>query len=182
MVEILRRFHSEERPPAAIAIQFHFGLMPAGFIGRGQLETVRFRRSDGSVHDLAAQLAVTCIGYEARACCTLEPDGGIFRNDGGKIRDGLYVVGWAKRGPTGTIPTNRAEAQEVAQRIASEVTESNRAGRDALRKLLDTRGVHWIDHATWRRIDAAEIARAQAGRCRDKFMSVEEMLRAARNA
>ncbi|MGB9405134.1 MAG: FAD-dependent oxidoreductase [Candidatus Acidiferrales bacterium] len=182
VVEILRRFHAEERPPAAIAIQFHFRMMPAGFIGRGQLETVRFRRSDGSVHDLAAQLAVTCIGYEARACCTLEPDGGIFRNDGGKIRDGLYVVGWAKRGPTGTIPTNRAEAQEVAQKIASEVTESNRAGRDALRKLLDTRGVHWIDHARWRRIDVAEIARAQAGRCRDKFMSVEEMLRAARNA
>ncbi|MFZ0634662.1 MAG: hypothetical protein WAM08_04015, partial [Candidatus Acidiferrales bacterium] len=91
-------------------------------------------------------------------------------------------VGWAKRGPTGTIPTNRAEAQEVAQKIASEVTESNRAGRDALRKLLDTRGVHWIDHARWRRIDVAEIARAQAGRCRDKFTSVEEMLRAARNA
>ena len=51
------------------------------------------------------------------------PVNGVFPNENGKVKEGLYVVGWAKRGPSGTIPTNRAEAQQVAQEIAKEVAD-----------------------------------------------------------
>jgi hypothetical protein len=39
--------------------------------------------------------------------------------------------------------------------------------------------VSWVDYAAWHRIDAAEVARAGAQRCRQKFGSVAEMLEAA---
>ena len=39
--------------------------------------------------------------------------------------------------------------------------------------------VCWVDHAAWRRVDAAELARAGDGRCRRKFSTVAEMLEAA---
>ena len=46
--------------------------------------------------------------------------------------------------------------------------------------MLAERGVRVVDHAAWRAIDAAELARAGAGRCRHSFDSVVEMLEALR--
>ena len=83
---------------------------------------MQFRSASGEVVEIPAQLAVTCIGYETIACCSTTPENGVFRNEDGRIEDRLYVVGWAKRGPSGTIPTNRVEAQQVAQKIAQEIS------------------------------------------------------------
>ena len=178
VVNILRRFADEHRE-APVTINFHFNLTPLAFLGEGRLRAAQFRSVGGDVTELPAQLAITCIGYEPRACCTASPANGTFRNQGGKISEGLYVVGWAKRGPSGTIPTNRTEAQLVAQKIAQEVRDSGRAGGVALRQLLEERRACWVDHAAWRRIDVAEVERAGAERCREKFGTVAEMLEAA---
>jgi ferredoxin--NADP+ reductase len=89
-------------------------------------------------------------------------------------------VGWAKRGPSGTIPTNRIEAQRVAQKLAQETSDGDRPGGAGLRELLQSRGVCWIDYAGWRRIDSAELANAADGSCRAKFCSTADMLEAAK--
>jgi NADPH-dependent glutamate synthase beta subunit-like oxidoreductase len=178
VVETLRRF-AEDGRSAPVTINFHFNLTPIAFLGDGRLSAVQFRSADGKTTELPAQLAITCIGYEAVACGTACPANGVFPNEDGKVRERLYVLGWAKRGPSGTIPTNRTEAQQVAQKIAQEVTGSDRPGGFALRQLLEERRVCWVDHAAWRRIDAAELARAGSGRCRRKFRTVAEMLQAA---
>lgn len=163
-----------------VRIVFHFGATPLAFEGQERLEAVRFSRAGREPLLLPAQLAVTCIGYEAIDCCTASPRAGVFVNDGARIDDGLFVTGWAGRGPSGTIPTNRTEAQRVAQRIVAELVDHARSGGEALAALLAARGVHIVDHAAWRRIDAAELARAGAGRCRRKFESIEAMLEACR--
>ncbi len=178
VVETLRRFAADDRA-SGITINFHFNLTPVAFVGDPQLRAVRFRSADGSDIELPAQLAVTCIGYESVACSSANPVNGLFPNHNGKVEDRLYVVGWAKRGPSGTIPTNRAEAQQVAQEISREVADTNRPGAAALRQLLEERRVNWVDYAAWRRIDAAEVARAGNGRCRRKFRTVTELLEAA---
>ena len=180
VVRTLRRFAPEEGTrKTPVTINFHFNLTPAAFLGDERLRAVQFRSADGNVVELPAQLAVTCIGYEAVACGKVTPANGVFPNEDGKVKEGLYVVGWAKRGPSGTIPTNRTEAQQVAQRMAQEVTASNRPGGPALRQLLAERHVHCVDYAAWRRIDAAEVSRAGAERAREKFATVREMLEAA---
>ena len=91
-----------------------------------RFSSARLRRD---VVEFPAQLAVTCIGYEAVACCSVSPTNGVFANENGKVEDRLYVVGWAKRGPSGTIPTNRTEAQQVAQRIAAGDRRRKSSGR-----------------------------------------------------
>jgi NADPH-dependent glutamate synthase beta subunit-like oxidoreductase len=179
VVETLRKFAAEENRKAPVTIDFHFDLTPTAFLGDPCLRAAQFRSNEGNVVELPAQLAVTCIGYEIVPCCTMNTSNGVFRNEDGKVREGLYVVGWARRGPSGTIPTNRAEAQQVAQRISREVTRGGRAGGAALRELLEQRSVRWVDYAAWRRVDAVELARAGEGRCREKFSTVAQMLEAA---
>jgi ferredoxin--NADP+ reductase len=109
------------------------------------------------------------------------PEDGVFANQDGKVDERLYVVGWAKRGPSGTIPTNRVEAQQLAQRIAQEMQSGERPGGAGLRKLLEARNVLRVDYEGWQRINASELARAGAGRCREKFCSPDEMLDAAQS-
>ncbi len=179
IVETLRSFAANKSPSAAVTINFHFNLTPAAFLGEYDLRAVQFRSADGTLREIPALLAVICIGYESRACCTLTPTNGSFRNEDGKIKDRLYVVGWAKRGPSGTIPTNRAEAQQLAQRIAQEALDGERSGRAGARQLLEQRQVCWVNHAAWCRIDAAELARASGERCRHKLITAAEMLEAA---
>ena len=111
-----------------VTINFHFNLTPAAFLGEERLRAVQFHSRSGVITELPAQLAVTCIGYEAIACGEASPANGVFPNENGKVKERLYVVGWAKRGPSGTIPTNRSEAQQVAQKMAQEIGDSNRPG------------------------------------------------------
>jgi len=179
VVQTLRRFATEEVRTTPVTINFHFNLKPDEFLAEERLRAVRFRSADSHIMELSAQLAVTCIGYETVACDEAIPVNGVFPNDNGQVKEGLYVVGWAKRGPSGTIPTNRTEAQQVAQKMAQELNDSNRPGGSALRQLLGERHVRWVDYAAWRRIDAAEVTRAGARRVREKFGSVAEMLEAA---
>ena len=102
--QVLRDFAA--RPPGqGIPIRFHFRTRATGFLGAGRLEAVETDRGT-----LPADLAVTCIGYEKAAVDNVLPTGP-------ELEPGLYAVGWAARGPSGTIPTNRTEARALAQRM-----------------------------------------------------------------
>ncbi|MDB5360977.1 MAG: ferredoxin-NADP reductase [Rhodospirillales bacterium] len=175
--QILRDFQDLAEQP--VAIRFHFGLTPDAMLGATQVEAVRFLDPAGRPTVLPADLVVTCVGYSARACCAEAPTDGLFANDGGHIRDALYAVGWAKRGPSGTIPTNRIEAQAVAQRLAAALPDGGKPGGAGLRALLDGQAVRWVDYDGWRRIEAHETASAAPGRCRRKVTAIDEMLAAA---
>jgi hypothetical protein len=179
IAKVLREF--AEAPPREMPVRIHFdfNLTPTAFLGDNNLRAVRFRSLSGETIEIPAQLAVTCIGYETLPCCTATPENGVFANQDGKIADRLYVAGWAKRGPSGTIPTNRVEAQQVAQKIAQEISDGNRPGTAALRELLEKRGARPVDYAGWRGIDTAELSGASSERCRRKLCSTNEMLDAA---
>jgi ferredoxin--NADP+ reductase len=167
-------------PSKTVEVIFEFGLVPLRFEGDRALERVRFRDTVGVEHVREAQLAVTCIGYATHGL-GLALDGGAIRNVEGRIADGLFVVGWAKRGPSGTIPTNRSEAHLVAKAIVAGLSgDETKPGRDGLVALLRARNCEPLDYADWRRIDASEIARAGADRLRHKWRSHAELVTAAR--
>jgi ferredoxin--NADP+ reductase len=179
-LEVLRGWAARPPEGGRLSIRFRFGLRPLGFAAGegtpGRLARALFERRDGAVEGIPADLAVTCIGYRSAGCCALAPEDGVLRNEGGRIAEGLYVVGWAKRGPSGTIATNRPDSHAVAERVLAEAAPSGRAGREGLRALLSARGARAVDAAAWKRIGAAEVARAPEGRARRKFTRVEEML------
>jgi ferredoxin--NADP+ reductase len=174
--------HPAEKP---LRVHFHFLARPESFSdGRATFRKLR-RAGTGFVDTeealvLPADLIVTCIGSALADAHGLPVANGVIANDGGKVADGLYVVGWAKRGPTGTIPLSRAESHAVAQRLTAEVAPADKQGAAGLRALLAARGIAIVDHAGWRRIDAAEKARAAAPRVREKFATIAALLDAAR--
>ncbi|PLS69870.1 pyridine nucleotide-disulfide oxidoreductase, partial [Salmonella enterica subsp. enterica serovar Typhimurium] len=68
-------------------------------------------KGTGETYAIPAGLVVSCIGYRTPPIPGVPYDEalGRFANVDGRIAQGLYAVGWARRGPTGTIGTNRPD-------------------------------------------------------------------------
>ncbi|MFP5330469.1 MAG: FAD-dependent oxidoreductase [Alphaproteobacteria bacterium] len=196
-VSILREFAAngpDESKPRRIV--FDFFAKPLRIEGNGRAERIIVERTaldeagraagTGETYEVPASLVITSIGYSTPPLEDVPYDerGGRFLNQDGKIAERLFCVGWARRGPTGTIGTNRPDGQEVAARIESEMppgSESGRGGAEALKALLAGRGVNPTDYSDWRKIEASEVARARPGSPREKFVRVEDWLKAARS-
>ncbi|WP_439813595.1 FAD-dependent oxidoreductase [Zavarzinia sp. CC-PAN008] len=101
-------------PGAPVTIALRFGTTPRAFSGDGRVRNVVL---DGAQ---ATDLVVTAIGHRSESVCGLPHDGTALVNDGGRIAPGLWCIGWIARGPSGTIPQNRADAQALATRILAE--------------------------------------------------------------
>jgi ferredoxin--NADP+ reductase len=168
--------------------------MPVRIEGEGRVERIVVEKSaldakgaaggTGETYEIPCGLVVTCIGYQTPPIegVPYEESRGRFANSEGVIGDGLYCVGWARRGPTGTIGTNRPDGYEVADRIAADFggTGGRKEGRAGLDRLLESRNVDIVTFRDWQRIEAAEAARAREGSPREKFILIEEMLGARR--
>jgi ferredoxin--NADP+ reductase len=127
-------------------------------------------------------MVVYCIGYQTPPIdgVPYEHGRGRFANDEGRILPGLYCVGWARRGPSGTIGTNRPDGYAVVDLIAADIGGgAGKQGRPALDDLLDRRGVQVVKFSDWKKIEEAEVARARDGSPREKFVRIEDMIRAA---
>lgn len=184
--EALQQLAAAAPKNAPKAIRFLFNLQPEECVAgeSGRVAAMRFTRTDpdgaGARVDLPADLVVSCIGYATQAPDGVAADGGRLANQEGRIDAGLYVVGWAKRGPSGTIGVNRSEAHGVADKLIEEVAPADKPGRGEILERLATANAATVDWEGWGRIDAAETARAGAGRVRRKFTALDEMLAAAR--
>ncbi|SKA31739.1 ferredoxin--NADP+ reductase [Enhydrobacter aerosaccus] len=148
-LEILRGFAVNKAGAKPISVHFRFNARPVA-VRRGEIEL-----STGVV---PADLVVTCIGY---------------RGDDFPQGEGVFAVGWARRGPTGTIPTNRADSHAVAQDVLKWLKDRDpKSGPDPMPLSIDAAG--------WRRIDEAEVAAGAAqGRPRVKLTDWEALLRVA---
>jgi ferredoxin--NADP+ reductase len=192
MVTHLRVFAALERGDKPVTINFEFFRRPVAVEGHGKaerliVETTRLEDGKavgtGELHAIPCGLVIACIGYRTAAIPGVPYDDGLGRFPGdeqGRIAKGLYASGWARRGPSGTIGTNRPDGFSVIEAIAADVPES-RGGdaQGAIDALLGSRGVTPTSFGQWQSIDAAEIARARAGAPREKFVTIAEMLAAA---
>jgi ferredoxin--NADP+ reductase len=190
----LRSFASLPQDRAK-TIEFDFFAMPVAVEGDGRAERLiveRTRLSEdlrsvgtGELYAIDCGLVVSCIGYQTPPIegVPYEHGRGRFVNHEGVIGEGLYCVGWARRGPTGTIGTNRPDGYEVADTIFATLGHgvSGKFGRPGLDALLDGRGVDVVTFRDWQKIEAAETARARDGSPREKFTAIADML-AARGA
>jgi ferredoxin--NADP+ reductase len=194
-LRILKNFAAAngDADPRPVKVRLVFFASPVEILGEDRVGAVRFERNrivdgravgTGETFEIEAQLFVSAIGYRVGS-----PDGGppvderrgIIANDDGRVEPGVYVVGWARRGPTGVIGTNRNDAREVVERVAADALPGGRPGPGGLDRLLAERGARIVTTDGWRRIDEAEIAAASGDpqRPRVKFTSIDEMLAAA---
>jgi len=191
-VTILRDFANirANRPKAMV---FDFFAKPLAIEGDGRAERLIVERTEldekgaargtGETYEVPASLIVSCIGYSTPSIAGVPYDerAGKFLNEAGRIADRLYCVGWARRGPTGTIGTNRPDGYEVAEAVAAAMpagSSGDRAGGEGLKALLGERGIGATDFTDWRRIERAEEAAARSGSPREKMVRVEEWLQA----
>lgn len=176
VIEALAAINGHGAQHATHDITFRFGWTPQALTGQGHVSTARFAASDGSGArlELPCDTFLTAIGFQSADPALA----GLHASEDGFIRPGLYATGWFRRGPRGTIPENRADAQTVAARIAADLggSQGNRPGRAALAARLPDA----VSHDGWLRIDAAERAASPPGRCRLKIPDKARMLTIAR--
>jgi ferredoxin--NADP+ reductase len=151
-------------------------------VERTELDETGAARGTGETYQVPASLVITAIGYSTPPIDGVPYDerGGKFLNQGGVVGDRLYAVGWARRGPTGTIGTNRPDGYEVADQIAAAMpagSTGDRAGAAGLKRLLASRGVMATDYDDWRKIEQTEAGNARPGSPREKFVRVEDWLK-----
>jgi len=194
-------------PDAGRRLRLRFWLRPAeihestsGTVAGLRLERTRLTESGefegtGEFETLDAQLVLRSVGYQSvplpgvpfdARTYTVPNAGGRVLSESGEPLPGEYVAGWLKRGPTGVIGTNKADAAETVQALLADlaggpdVTEGklprpgllrrpdgadlpepedpagDAAVRSALAPVLATRGVAPVSYADWLRISAAE--------------------------
>ncbi len=187
----LRAFATNGGDPKDITIEFDFFASPIAIEGDGKVERIVVERTKldadmrsigtGETYVIPCGLVISCIGYQTPPIegVPYEHGRGRFANSEGRILPGLYCVGWARRGPTGTIGTNRPDGYAIVDLIEADIGGGKgRQGRPGLDALLESRGVDVVTFRDWKKIEEAEIARAREGAPREKFVAVEDMIAA----
>lgn len=169
-LQILHDFaaRTDDKP---VKLHFLFHSVPESVQGRARVEGLKLRDVGTP---LSVGTVISAIGYRTNTEGDLPraDERGMIANQDGLVSPGVYVVGWAKRGPSGTIPTNRTEAKSVADRLLADFaadTSPAKSGNAALDAWLREQGLIAIDWAGWKRIEAAEIAAARQGSPREKL-------------
>ncbi|KAM7509543.1 hypothetical protein LguiA_019996 [Lonicera macranthoides] len=155
----------------------------------------------GTYEDLDCGLVMKSIGYKSVPVDGLPFDlrKGVVQNIRGRVlidasenvtqvEEGLYVVGWLKRGPTGIIATNLYCAEETVASITEDlkkcpptpVLTSSKPGREGLMQLLDSRNVRAVPFSDWEKIDSEEKRLGSLrNKPRDKLTSWQDLLKVA---
>lgn len=182
------------RAEKPIAIEFAFMAQPRALNGTGKVQAIEVERTHlvhgraegtGEYTSIPADLVVSCIGYRSTPIPDVPFDerAGRFANDEGRILPGLYCVGWARRGPTGTIGTNRPDGQNIIALLVEDMEAgtlgaARKAGRSGFDALAAARGLDVVTFRDWKKIEEAEEAQARDGAPREKFVDVAAMIKA----
>jgi ferredoxin--NADP+ reductase len=179
------------RADKPISINFDFFAAPVAIEGDGKVQRVRVERmrlddqyrsvGTGESYTIDCSMVISCIGYQTPPIdgVPYEHGRGRFANLDGRILPGLYCVGWARRGPSGTIGTNRPDGYNIVDAVAEDMPISaDKDGRAGLDALLALRKVDIVTFSDWKKIEEAEIARARDGAPREKFVRIEDMIAA----
>jgi ferredoxin--NADP+ reductase len=152
----------------------------------------------GEVEEIQCQLALRAIGYHGIPLPGVPFDDwyGIIPNEGGRVVDpkkdravvpGAYVVGWAKRGPSGLVGTNRACSFATVD-LMLEDARGQTGPRDGAHTsegalaMVKTRQPDFITFEDWQKLDAMELAAGEErGKVRHKFTSTAAALEALRS-
>jgi len=164
----------KEATSHARTMKFQFLATPVEIKGNNRVEEVVFQRTGSDERfSIKCGLVITAIGYEAASIPGIPYERGKVVNNEGRVGENLYVVGWAKRGPSGVIGTNKSDSTEV-MKLLVEGLKTAKANGDITNLLADK---SHISQSNWEAINAAEIAAGEPlGKPRKKAVTREELL------
>jgi len=157
------------------SLEFLFSHTPKEILGKDKVEAIVYTTPEGDV-TIPCDLVITGIGYVAESIDGVNFEKGKISNVDGRVEgSNIYAVGWAKRGPSGVIGTNKSDAAEVMQLLISDLKEAKNDG-DITNLLKPDHKI--VDQAYWVRINDAEVAAGEArGKPRVKAVSIPDLLR-----
>lgn len=207
-LQVLQGFADQAPEGKPRRVHMRFLRSPVELLGGSRLEGVRLERNElsgapglgmsavgtGEFEELPAGLVFRSVGYRgsAQPGVPFDPKRAVIPNEQGRVLDGpagapvpgLYVVGWIKRGPSGVIGSNKADAMETTASIMADERRSipaEAARPEAVDRLLKSRSVEPVSFGDWEQLDRLELERGAAGgRPREKVTSIAEMLDAIR--
>jgi ferredoxin--NADP+ reductase len=159
-------------------MKFQFLATPVEIKGNGRVEEVVFKKTGGDeTFSIKCGLVVTAIGYQAASLEGIPYENGKVVNVEGRVAPETYVVGWAKRGPSGVIGTNKSDAADVMKLLVEDLKSPKNAG-DISDVITHNRVV---TQSHWQAINEAEIAAGEpVGKPRRKAVVREELLKLGR--
>ena len=183
----LREFVPRQPEELEKRVHFQFYAAPREILGGDHVEAIRLERTEvvdgravgaGEYFEIETNLVLPAVGYRSSGLSGLpfNDDWGVAISDDGRAGEGLYVVGWIKRGPTGVIGTNRPDGQGAAKQIFEDFSTGSKPGREALESALAQKNIRFVSYEDWKVLDAHEVAQARAGAPREKEITVGSML------
>ena len=158
-------------------MKFQFLATPIEIKGHGRVEEVVFQKTGSDeTFSIKCGLVITAIGYEAASLEGIPYEKGKVVNTDGRVKENVYVVGWAKRGPSGVIGTNKSDAADVMKLLIEDLGTPKSSG-DITDVITHNRVV---TQQHWQVINAAEVAAGESvGKPRRKSVAREELLKHA---
>lgn len=201
-LELFREYSTKESEQRLDSRQciFEFQWIPIEIIGDSANKSIKLQKTllSGDAFSQVAVLSeqtrtvdcglvISSVGYVAEALNPLQLDksGSRLHNEDGRLKaddknlDGQYATGWLKRGPQGTIGTNRADSVATVSALLSDLPHKVpvKAPIDELFERFSAQGVRPVSLSQWQKINAFEVQKGEAsGRPRIKLTNIEEML------
>ncbi len=128
---------------------------------------------------IKTRLVITAIGYDAVEYPGITIENGRINNIAGHIEHNVYTTGWAKRGPTGVIGTNKSDSSDVVDLIIENLKEPKVS--EGITTLLKS-GHEVIDQLAWEKINASEVISGEiAGKPRVKEVDWKRLISLGRS-
>ena len=171
-LEAMLNIASNENHPHQRTMEFLFQHVPTSINGNGKVESVTFKTPAGE-KTINCGLVISAIGYTPKEAADVPVESGKVTNTDGHVQENLYVVGWAKRGPSGVIGTNKSDAADVVKLMVENLPDSPKEKFDLGKEL----NVSIVSQPLWEKINSAEVLAGEAlGKPRLKAVSREELL------
>jgi ferredoxin--NADP+ reductase len=187
-IEAMKAIAESEKKGAGRKLEIKFLSTPIEIKGNGEVEEIVFQKNkvqNGRVvatnerFSIKAGIVITAIGYDSIEYLGVNIENGRINNIAGHVEHNVYVVGWAKRGPTGVIGTNKSDSNDVVDLIIENLKEPKTS--EGITSLLKS-GHEVIDQTAWEKIDASEVISGEiAGKPRIKEVDWKQLISLGRS-
>jgi len=186
-IEAMKAIAEHHKKGVARKLEIKFLSTPIEIKGNGKVEEIVFQKNKvegdkviatSETFSIKTGIVITAIGYDSVEYPGITIESGRVSNIAGHVEHNVYAVGWAKRGPTGVIGTNKSDSTDVVDLIIENLKEpKNSEGITALLKS----GHEVIDQTAWEKINASEVISGEiAGKPRVKEVDWKQLINLGR--
>src|SRR5579885_981723 len=206
-LDILREYAARTEHNAPRRIVMRFLVSPVEILGEdGRITAVKIEHNElvpdargvlqakgtGTFETIEAGMVLRSIGYRSvpvegvpfnfKTHTINNVAGRVVQPETGEAVPGEYVVGWAKRGPSGLIGNNKPDSAATVESMLADLEtlpgiSDEQRDPSQIEAFLRERGVDYVTYKDWKILDQYEIAcGAPHGRPRIKLTTVPEML------